>query len=161
MIFWLWGAWRPHAELHPFQSQWLLGGDINQYKFCSLSSQIFLFYLQTVTAVPALSPSLQLSPRFSWIQVRARNIIVPALSSRLASASSERLGWYSFRVRQYLLWFPGQGVGGGGTVEQSLLCRVLHWLHSSPDTITHFYCNTPRSSQLCITTYIVMRPSGS
>ena len=100
-----------------------------------LPPHMLVFYLQTVTAEPALSPSLQLSPRLSWTQVRARNSIEPALSLRLASASSERLGWYSFRVRQYLQWSPGQGAGGGGTVEQSLLSMVLHWLQSSPDTI--------------------------
>ena len=43
MIFWL--AWRPHAELHPFQSQWLLGGNISpSYLYSHFSLQMFVRY---------------------------------------------------------------------------------------------------------------------
>ena len=83
MIFWL-GWCPPAAVLHPFQSQWLL-------PTVDHTTLLPLPHLQTVTADCPLVPSLQLSPRLSCTHVLARNIMEPALSSRLASASSERL----------------------------------------------------------------------
>ena len=47
-----------------------------------------VIHLQSVTPTPFLTPLLQESPTLSLTQVRAMNIIVPAVSSRLASASS-------------------------------------------------------------------------
>ena len=86
-------------------------------------------YLHTVTMMPVrdLLPVLQVSPTLSPTQVLARKFREPAVSSIAASASSVRLGMYSFRMRQYLE-LGGQGEGEGGETRHWGVSTVLHWL---------------------------------
>ena len=74
-----------------------------------------------------LLPVLQVSPTLSPTQVLARKFREPAVSSIAASASSVRLGMYSFRMRQYLE-LGGQGEGEGGETRHWGVSTVLHWL---------------------------------
>ena len=75
-----------------------------------------------------LLPVLQVSPTLSPTQVLARKFREPAVSSIAASASSVRLGTYSFSMRQYLE-LGGQGLGEGGDTRHWGLSAVLHWAH--------------------------------
>ena len=75
-----------------------------------------------------LLPVLQVSPTLSPTQVRARKFRDPAVSSIAASASSVRLGMYSFSMRQYLE-LGGQGVADGGDTLHWGVSPVVHWLH--------------------------------
>ena len=75
-----------------------------------------------------LLPVLQVSPTLSPTQVLARKFREPAVSSIAASASSVRLGMYSFSMRQYLE-LGGQGLAEGGDTRHWGVSAVLHWLH--------------------------------
>ena len=90
-------------------------------------TMMIVVYLQSVTPTPSLTPLVHESPTFSWTQVLAMKIMVPAVSSRLASASSIKLGSYSFRMRQYLA-SGGHREGDGGCLLQWDDSAVLHWL---------------------------------
>ena len=75
-----------------------------------------------------LLPVLQVSPTLSPTHVLARKFRDPAVSCIAASASSVRLGLYSFSMRQYLE-LGGQGVAEGGDTRHWGVSVVLHWLH--------------------------------
>ena len=78
---------------------------------------------------------LLLTSILSLTQVLARKISAPGPASpgsRLTvSASSVRLGVYSFRVRQWVWPGAGQGEAGGGAGPQEESSRLVHCEHNS------------------------------
>ena len=100
----------------------------------------FKFYLQTVTTTFSLTPGEHWldSNWLSSTHPLDMNIMEPASSLRLASASSVKLGRYSLRVTQWWWSDEGHGEGAGGDSRHLTLSLELHWLQCSPDAEKKF-----------------------